>query len=216
MRILTTLPQNDLNEVSAAAAEAEAAGFDGVLTMENRHDPFLAHAVAATATKRIELGTAVAPSPSRAARWWWRTLAGTCRPPRRAASRSASGRRSARHNEKRLLGAVDRAGAAAARICAGAARDLAKLGDRRAAALRGRALHLHPDDAELHACLHGPAHGARHPRGGRRLFAPPLGRWARTGCGSTASARGPYLEEICLPRIAEGMARTGRKRESSR
>ena len=60
MRILTTLPQNDLNEVPAAAAAAEAAGFDGALTMENRHDPFLALGVAATSTRRIELGTAVA------------------------------------------------------------------------------------------------------------------------------------------------------------
>ena len=60
MRILTTLPQNDLNEVPAAAAAAEAAGFDGALTMENRHDPFLALGVAATATKKLALGTAVA------------------------------------------------------------------------------------------------------------------------------------------------------------
>ena len=60
MRILTTLPQNDLNDVPAAVATAESAGFDGVITMENRHDPFLALAVAATASKRIELGTAVA------------------------------------------------------------------------------------------------------------------------------------------------------------
>ena len=60
MRILTTLPQNDLNDVPAAAAAAESAGFDGVITMENRHEPFLALAVAATASQRIELGTAVA------------------------------------------------------------------------------------------------------------------------------------------------------------
>ena len=60
MRILTTLPQNDLNLVPAAVAAAEAAGFDGALTMENRHEPFLALAVAATASARIELGTAVA------------------------------------------------------------------------------------------------------------------------------------------------------------
>ena len=60
MRILTTLPQNDLNEVPAAVAAAEAAGYDGALTMENRHEPFLALGVAATASERIELGTAVA------------------------------------------------------------------------------------------------------------------------------------------------------------
>ncbi len=60
MRILTTLPQNDLNAVADAVADAEAAGFDGAVTMENRHDPFLALAVAATASTRLELGTAVA------------------------------------------------------------------------------------------------------------------------------------------------------------
>ena len=60
MRILTTLPQNDLEAVPAATAAAEAAGFDGAVTMENRHDPFLALAVAAGASTRIELGTAVA------------------------------------------------------------------------------------------------------------------------------------------------------------
>ncbi len=60
MRVFTTLPQNDLNAVSAAAAAAEAAGFDGAMTMENRHEPFLALAVAATASTRLELGTAVA------------------------------------------------------------------------------------------------------------------------------------------------------------
>ena len=60
MRILTTLPQGDLNQVPGAVAAAEAAGFDGVMTMENRHDPFLALAVAATASERVELATAVA------------------------------------------------------------------------------------------------------------------------------------------------------------
>ena len=60
MRVFTTLPQNDLNAVPAAVAAAEAAGFDGAMTMENRHEPFLALAVAATASTRLELGTAVA------------------------------------------------------------------------------------------------------------------------------------------------------------
>lgn len=60
MRILTTLPQNRLEDVPAAVAAAEAAGFDGAMTMENRHDPFLALAVAAGASTQIGLGTAVA------------------------------------------------------------------------------------------------------------------------------------------------------------
>ena len=60
MRVLTTIPQGDLRETAAAARQAELDGFDGLITMENRNDPFLAHAVAALATDRIELGTAVA------------------------------------------------------------------------------------------------------------------------------------------------------------
>jgi probable F420-dependent oxidoreductase len=60
MRVVTTLPQDDLRNTAAAARQAELAGFDALLTQENRHDPFLAHAVAATATERIGLGTSVA------------------------------------------------------------------------------------------------------------------------------------------------------------
>jgi probable F420-dependent oxidoreductase len=60
MRVATTLSQDDLRKTAAAARQAEANGFDALLTQENRHDPFLAHAVAATATERIGLGTSVA------------------------------------------------------------------------------------------------------------------------------------------------------------
>ncbi|MGH7960253.1 MAG: LLM class flavin-dependent oxidoreductase [Candidatus Binatia bacterium] len=60
MRVLTSLPQEDLRRVLTAAQDAEAAGFDGVMTQENRNDPFLGLGVAAVATQRIGLGTAVA------------------------------------------------------------------------------------------------------------------------------------------------------------
>jgi probable F420-dependent oxidoreductase len=60
MKIFTTLPQDDLKKVPAAAAAAEAAGYDGVMTLENRHDPFLPLAVAATASARMQLLTSVA------------------------------------------------------------------------------------------------------------------------------------------------------------
>jgi probable F420-dependent oxidoreductase len=60
MRVFTTLPQQDLRQVGAAACEIEADGYDGVHSMENKHDPFLALAVAGTATERIELHTSVA------------------------------------------------------------------------------------------------------------------------------------------------------------
>src|SRR6195952_345522 len=60
MRVLNTLPQTDLRATAASAIASEAAGYDGLLTMENKHDPFLAHALAALSTERVELGTSVA------------------------------------------------------------------------------------------------------------------------------------------------------------
>src|SRR5260370_15270669 len=60
MRVFTTLPQEDLRKVGPRARAIEAEGYDGVVAMENKHDPFLALAVAGTATERIELHTGVA------------------------------------------------------------------------------------------------------------------------------------------------------------
>ncbi|MCG8691673.1 MAG: TIGR03617 family F420-dependent LLM class oxidoreductase, partial [Minwuiales bacterium] len=60
MRVLTTVPQADLTEVPDAARQVEADGYDAIVTMENRHDPFLPLAVAATATERVELVTGIA------------------------------------------------------------------------------------------------------------------------------------------------------------
>ena len=48
MRVFTTLPQEDLRKVAAAARAIEAEGYDGVASMENKHDPFLALAVGAS------------------------------------------------------------------------------------------------------------------------------------------------------------------------
>lgn len=59
MRVFNTLPDG-LQNVGPAAVAAEAAGYDGVVTQENRHDPFLPLAVAGLATKRLELHTGVA------------------------------------------------------------------------------------------------------------------------------------------------------------
>ncbi len=47
------------------AAELEAVGYDGFWTAETRHDPFLPLAVAAAATSRITLGTAIATAFTR-------------------------------------------------------------------------------------------------------------------------------------------------------
>ena len=60
MRVFTTLPQERLGAVAAAAQSIEADGYDGVIATENKHDPFLALAIAGTVTRRIELHTGVA------------------------------------------------------------------------------------------------------------------------------------------------------------
>lgn len=65
MRIATTVPQDDLRKVKAAAQSVEADGYDIITTMENKHDPFLPLAVAAVETERVELATAIAISFSR-------------------------------------------------------------------------------------------------------------------------------------------------------
>jgi probable F420-dependent oxidoreductase len=49
-----------LREVAAAARALEAAGYDGAFTFEGPHDPFLPLVLAADATERLELTTAVA------------------------------------------------------------------------------------------------------------------------------------------------------------
>lgn len=60
MRLVTTLPQEDLRQVPEVAREAEALGYGGLITMENRNNAFLAHVAAALSTERLQIGTAIA------------------------------------------------------------------------------------------------------------------------------------------------------------
>jgi probable F420-dependent oxidoreductase len=60
MRVVFQLPNDDLRRAQQASAAAEAAGFDGIVALENAHGPFPALAVAALATERVQIGTAVA------------------------------------------------------------------------------------------------------------------------------------------------------------
>ena len=65
MKVFTTIPQDNLNKVSAAAQTIEANGYDGIMSMENAHDPFLPLGVAATVTNKVELITGIAIAFSR-------------------------------------------------------------------------------------------------------------------------------------------------------
>ena len=60
MRVLTTIPQNNLRDIPDVVAEIEAKGYDGITTLENRHDPFMPLAVAAVNSERVQLTTGIA------------------------------------------------------------------------------------------------------------------------------------------------------------
>ena len=60
MRVFTILPMRQWREAGPFAAAAEDAGFDAVMTAELAHDPFTPLAFAALATDRIELTPSIA------------------------------------------------------------------------------------------------------------------------------------------------------------
>ena len=60
MRLDVSMLTHDLKSAAAYARKVEALGFDGLWSSETQHDPFLPLAVAATATTRLRLGTAIA------------------------------------------------------------------------------------------------------------------------------------------------------------
>lgn len=60
MRVVTALPLDDWRAAGEAAKDAEAAGCDGVMTLELAHDPFAPLVAAALATERVQLTTGIA------------------------------------------------------------------------------------------------------------------------------------------------------------
>jgi probable F420-dependent oxidoreductase len=59
MKFDATLSYSSLREVSAIAQAAEQIGFDGLWSTETAHNPFLPLTLAANATQRLDLGTAI-------------------------------------------------------------------------------------------------------------------------------------------------------------
>ncbi len=60
MQLLTSLPNDDLRAVPDRLRAIEAAGYDGVISLENRHDPFLPLALGSLSTRTLRLRTGVA------------------------------------------------------------------------------------------------------------------------------------------------------------
>ena len=60
MKIYTTAPLEDPRGARTAYRKLEDIGYDGAFSFEAKHDPFLALAVAAEHTQKLQLGTAIA------------------------------------------------------------------------------------------------------------------------------------------------------------
>ncbi|MGH7899399.1 MAG: LLM class flavin-dependent oxidoreductase, partial [Candidatus Binatia bacterium] len=60
MKLDTMLQPRSLSQAADQARAAEEMGFDGLWSIEAQHDPFLPLGAAATATRRVSLGTAIA------------------------------------------------------------------------------------------------------------------------------------------------------------
>ncbi len=60
MRVIAHIPNHDLRDAQAFARMTEEAGLDGVIALENQHNPYLPLAAAALVTDRMQLGTGVA------------------------------------------------------------------------------------------------------------------------------------------------------------
>ncbi|WP_420446027.1 TIGR03617 family F420-dependent LLM class oxidoreductase [Candidatus Poriferisodalis sp.] len=62
MHVSATLPQHNLRDVPDEVRRIEADGYDCVVTMENRHEPFIPLGIAAVHSERVRLSTSVAIS----------------------------------------------------------------------------------------------------------------------------------------------------------
>ena len=65
MKVDGGIPGSGIEEIVRVAAELEAVGYDGGLTAETNHDPFLPLVIAGEHTERLELGTSIAVAFSR-------------------------------------------------------------------------------------------------------------------------------------------------------
>ncbi|MBT3426598.1 MAG: TIGR03617 family F420-dependent LLM class oxidoreductase [Gammaproteobacteria bacterium] len=60
MKVITSIPSEALNKIAGVVETLDLAGFSGISTQENRHNPFLPLAIAATHSSKLELRTSVA------------------------------------------------------------------------------------------------------------------------------------------------------------
>lgn len=211
MRVYVGLPNDSLTKVPERIAAMEAAGYDGVSVAENAHDPFLPLAVAAVHSTRIQLATAVAiafpRSPMMTANVGWDLQAAS-------GGRFVLGLGSQvkAHNERRF-GTTWTAPVPRMRSYVGAVRAIWT------AWATGQPLNYESEHYTLNlmtpnftpAPLDGPPPPIRISAVGPHMLR--LAGEACDGVSLHPFCTRDYLANQILPRVAEGMTRTGRQRE---
>src|SRR6478609_9420471 len=211
MRAFTRLPMHDWHATSAAARDAEAAGFDAVMTVELGHDVFAPLAIAAMATERVELTPSVAVafprSPTVLASQAWDLQANSSGRFVLGLGSQVKG-----HNERRF-GVAWTPPAPRLRDYVGALRAIWRCWE-----TRGK-LDYHSDHYTL--TLMTPAFSPE-PTGLPMVpvTISAVGEAMLRVAGQVADGvrlhplcSRRYLLEVCLPLVAEGLARSGRARE---
>ena len=212
MRIFTRLPLHDWRATAQAARDAEAAGFDAVMSVELGHDVFAALAIATMATERVELTPSVAVafprSPTVLASQAWDLQANS-----RGRFVLGLGSQVKGHNERRF-GIAWTAPAPRLRDYVRALRAIWRCWETR------EKLDFHSEHYTL--TLMTPDFSPE-PTG---LPMPPVtiaavGEAMLRVAGQVADGvrlhplcSRRYLEEVCLPQIGVGMQRSGRQREN--
>jgi probable F420-dependent oxidoreductase len=211
MRVFTALPMSDWREVGPAARAAEDIGFDVLRTAELGHEVFIPLAFAATATDRVELTPSVAiafpRSPTIMASIAWDLQANS-----RGRFVLGLGSQVKGHNERRF-GIAWTPPAPRMRDYIGALRAIWRCWE-----TRGK-LDYHSDHYTL--TLMTPAFSPE-PTGLPMVpvTISAVGEAMLRVAGQVADGvrlhplcSRRYLVEVCLPLIAEGLARSGRARE---
>lgn len=212
MRVFTTLPMADWRQAGPAARAAEQAGFDAVMTIELGHEVFTPLALAALETERVELTPSIAVafprSPTVMASNAWDLQANS-----RGRFVLGLGSQVKGHNERRF-GITWTPPAPRLRDYIGALRAIWRCWE-----TRGK---LDYRSTHYTLSLMTPAFSPE-PTGlpmvpvtiaavGEAMLR--VAGQAADGVRLHPLCSRRYLEEVCLPCIAEGMARSGRARET--
>jgi probable F420-dependent oxidoreductase len=212
MRVFTALPMTDWRVAGSAARAAEEAGFDAVMTVELGHDVFAPLAMAALTTRRIELTPSIAVafprSPTVTASIAWDLQANS-----KGRFVLGLGSQVKGHNERRF-GIAWAPPAPRLRDYVMALRAIWRCWE-----TRGR-LDYHSTHYRL--TLMTPAFSPE-PTGlpivpvtisavGKVMLR--LAGQVADGVRLHPLCSRRYLEEVCLPRIADGLTRSGRRREN--